>query len=94
MVSAPRSEATTDEWSPIAPANIAPFVAYLATEDCPIHGRIFLVSGGTVHLFQPFSIIDAIEKDGLWSVGELKAEAARFADVPFTLNNPYEGQMG
>ncbi len=88
------SEATTDEWSPIAPANIAPFVAYLATEDCPIHGRIFLVSGGTVHLFQPFSIIDAIAKDGLWSVGELRSEAARFADVPFTLNNPYEGQMG
>ena len=88
------SEATTDEWSPIAPANIAPFVAYLATEDCPIHGRIFLVSGGTVHLFQPFAIIDAIAKDGLWSVGELRSEAARFADVPFTLNNPYEGQMG
>ena len=36
----------TDEWSPIAPANIAPFVAYLATEDCPIHGRIFLVVRG------------------------------------------------
>ncbi len=83
-----------EEWSPIAPANIAPFVAYLATEDCPIHGRIFLVSGGSVRLFQPFSIIDAIEKDGLWSVGELKTEAARFADVPFAINNPYEGQMG
>ncbi len=88
------SESSTDVWSPIAPANIAPFVAYLATEDCPIHGRIFLVSGGTVHLFQPFAIIDAIEKDGLWSVGELKTEAARFAEVPFNLNNPYEGQMG
>jgi NAD(P)-dependent dehydrogenase (short-subunit alcohol dehydrogenase family) len=87
------SDASTDAWSPIAPANIAPFVAYLATEDCPIHGRIFLVAGGTVHLFQPFAIIDAIEKDGLWSVGELKSEAARFADVPFTLNNPYEGRM-
>ncbi len=81
-------------WSPIAPANIAPFVAYLATEDCPIHGRVFLVSGGTVRLFQPFSVIDAIEKDGRWSVEELKTEAARFADVPFNLNNPYEGQMG
>jgi NAD(P)-dependent dehydrogenase (short-subunit alcohol dehydrogenase family) len=87
-------ESSDDGWSPIAPANVAPFVAYLATEDCPIHGRIFLVAGGTVHLFQPFSIIDAIDKDGPWSVGELKTAAARFADVPFTLNNPYEGQMG
>jgi NAD(P)-dependent dehydrogenase (short-subunit alcohol dehydrogenase family) len=84
---------STPGWSPIAPANVAPFVAYLATEDCPIHGRVFLVSGGTVRLFQPFSVIDAIEKDGLWSVEELKTDAARFADVPFNLNNPYEGQM-
>ena len=88
------SEAPAEDWSPTGPENIAPFVAYLATEDCPIHGRIFLVAGGTVRLFQPFSIIDAIEKEGLWSVSELKAEAARFADVPFNLNNPYEGQMG
>jgi NAD(P)-dependent dehydrogenase (short-subunit alcohol dehydrogenase family) len=83
-----------DSWSPIAAANISPFVAYLATEDCPLHGRVFLVSGGTVHLFQPFAIVDRIEKDGPWTVGELKERAARFADVPFTLNNPYEGQMG
>ncbi len=89
-----RTATPSDEWSPISPANIAPFVAYLATEDCPIHGRIFLVSGGTVHLFQPFAIIDAIEKEGRWSVAELKDQAVRFADVPFTLNNPYEGQMG
>ena len=85
---------SADGWSPIAPANIAPFVAYLATEDCPIHGRVFLVSGGTVRLLQPFSVIDTIEKDGLWSVEELRTEAARLADVPFDLNNPYEGQMG
>ena len=88
------TEDQAEGWSPTGPENIAPFVAYLATEDCPIHGRIFLVAGGSVRLFQPFSIIDAIEKEGLWSVGELKAEAARFADVPFNLNNPYEGQMG
>jgi hypothetical protein len=91
---ADRTEPPPDEWSPINPANIAPFVAYLATEDCPIHGRIFLVSGGQVHLLQPFAIIDKIEKDGLWTIGELKKQAARLAEVPFHLNNPYEGQMG
>ena len=83
-----------EAWSPIGPENVAPFVAYLGTEDCPIHGRIFLVAGGAVRLFQPFSVIDAIEKEGLWSVAELKDEAARFADVPFIINNPSEGQMG
>jgi NAD(P)-dependent dehydrogenase (short-subunit alcohol dehydrogenase family) len=87
-------ETPPNAWSPMGPDNIAPFVAYLATEDCPIHGRIFLVSGGHIHLFQPFAIIDQIEKKGLWTVGELKDQAAHFAEVPFTLNNPYEGMMG
>src|SRR5438552_855400 len=37
------------------PANVSPFVAYLATADCPIKGRVFFVAGGGVHLFQPFA---------------------------------------
>jgi NAD(P)-dependent dehydrogenase (short-subunit alcohol dehydrogenase family) len=70
------------------PANVSPFVAYLATADCPIKGRVFYVAGGGVHLFQPFAIIDGITKDGRWTVEELKAEAARLADVPFNLGQP------
>ena len=71
------------------PANVAPFVAYLATADCPIKGRVFFVAGGGVHLFQPFAIVDAITKDGRWTVEELAKEAARFADVPFNLGSPF-----
>ena len=71
------------------PANVSPFVAYLATADCPIAGRVFFVAGGGVHLFQPFAIIDAIEKDGRWTVDELAKSAVHFADVPFNLNRPY-----
>ena len=71
------------------PANVAPFVAYLATGDCPIGGRVFFVAGGGVHLFQPFAIVDAITKDGRWTVQELAKEAARFADVPFHLGSPF-----
>jgi NAD(P)-dependent dehydrogenase (short-subunit alcohol dehydrogenase family) len=89
-----RPETAPGEWSAMDPANIAPFVAYLATEDCPIHGRIFLVSGGQVHLFQPFAVIDSVEKNGLWTVAELRTQTAHFADVPFHLNNPFQGQMG
>ena len=70
------------------PANVSPFVAYLATADCPIKGRIFCVVGGNVQLFQPFAIIDAISKDGRWTVEELATEAARLADVPFDLGQP------
>ncbi len=74
-----------DAWDP---ANVAPFVAYLATADCPIRGRIFYVAGGGIHLFQPFAIIDSITKEGRWTVQELATEAARLADVPFNLGRP------
>jgi hypothetical protein len=70
------------------PANVSPFVAYLATADCPIKGRIFFVAGGGIHLFQPFAIIDGIAKEGRWTVAELATEAARLADVPFSLGQP------
>ena len=71
-----------DAWDP---ANVSPFVAYLATADCPIKGRIFFVAGGGIHLFQPFAIIDSVTKEGRWTVAELATEASRLADVPFNL---------
>jgi NAD(P)-dependent dehydrogenase (short-subunit alcohol dehydrogenase family) len=71
------------------PANISPLVAYLATADCPINGRAFLVWGGEVQLFQPWAIVDTIHKDGRWDIAELQDQAAHFADVPFDLRNPF-----
>jgi NAD(P)-dependent dehydrogenase (short-subunit alcohol dehydrogenase family) len=71
------------------PANVSPFVAYLATEDCPIAGRVFWVRGGEVALFQPFAIVDTIKTDGRWSIDDLKKEAARFATFEFNLGKPY-----
>ncbi len=79
----------TSEWSPNDPANIAPFVAYLCTESCPIRGRVFLVRAGDVYLFQPFAIVDEIHKNGPWTIEELQEEAAHFAEVPFKLNDPF-----
>lgn len=74
----------------LSPANVSPFVAYLATPSCPINGRVFFVMGKTVQLFEPWSIIDRIDKtDGQrWTVDELTSAAAHFAEVPFELNNP------
>jgi NAD(P)-dependent dehydrogenase (short-subunit alcohol dehydrogenase family) len=74
-----------DGFDAMDPANVSPFVAYLATADCPIKGRIFFVAGGGIHLFQPFALIDSISKDGKWTVAELQDQAARLADVPFQL---------
>jgi len=72
-------------FDPMNPANVSPFVAYLATADCPIRGRVFFVAGGAVHLFQPFALVDSVSKDGTWTVAELQEKAARLADVPFDL---------
>ena len=71
------------------PANVSPFVGYLATADCPINGRAFMVLGGTISLFQPWAIVDGITKDGRWSIDELEAEGSRFAEFAFELNDPF-----
>ncbi len=83
------SEVPADGFDVMDPANVSPWVAYLGAESCRVNGRIFLVMGGQVKLFQPFAIVDGIEKDGRWSVAELLEEGDRLADVPFTLNNPF-----
>lgn len=58
------------------PANVSPFVAYLATVDCPIAGKTFFVHGSSVHLIKPWSFHESIETTGRWSIEEL-ADAAR-----------------
>jgi NAD(P)-dependent dehydrogenase (short-subunit alcohol dehydrogenase family) len=82
-----------EEWSALDPANISPFVAYLATEDCPIHGRAFFVLGGEVHLFHPWHIVDTIRKDGKWTVEELQKEGGRLQDYAFDYGHPMASRV-
>jgi NAD(P)-dependent dehydrogenase (short-subunit alcohol dehydrogenase family) len=86
-----RAEQAAAEFDPHSPANISPFVAYLATKDCPIKGRTFFVQGGNVHLVQPWAIVDSISSDHRWTVAELERSAARLADVEFQLRSPLDG---
>jgi len=71
IVAAPTDAATFDRWDP---ANIAPLVAYLGTEDCPATGKVYFILGGQIRLFQPWTLTDTIEKDDRWTVAELQAE--------------------
>jgi NAD(P)-dependent dehydrogenase (short-subunit alcohol dehydrogenase family) len=68
-----------DEWDP---ANVSPFVAYLATADCPFTGETFMVRGGTVQRVRSWSSAERIHKDDRWTVAELAAAAARLAPEP------------
>ena len=73
VVKAPESGGF-DVWDP---ANISPLVAYLSTEECPVTGKVFFVQGGTVRLFQPWTMVDTIERNERWTVAELEQEMAR-----------------
>lgn len=68
VVAKPTDAAIFDAWDP---ANISPLVAALATEDCPATGKVFFVQGGTVRLFQNWTMTTKLEKDERWSVAEL-----------------------
>jgi len=83
------AERAEQPWNTWDPANVSPFVAYLATADCPIRGRVFYVVGGTVGVFHPYAIVDRIEADHRWTIDELREQAPRLADVPFDLGHPF-----
>jgi NAD(P)-dependent dehydrogenase (short-subunit alcohol dehydrogenase family) len=48
-----------DRWDP---ANVSPFVAYLASPGCTITGEVFLIGGSRVQRIKPW------EKDGDWKL--------------------------
>jgi NAD(P)-dependent dehydrogenase (short-subunit alcohol dehydrogenase family) len=61
-----------DVWDP---GNVSPFVAYLATADCPLTGETFLVQGGAVQRFRSWELAEKIDRGDRWSVSELAAQA-------------------
>ena len=71
VVKAPTDSAKFDVWDP---ANISPLVAYLASDSCPATGKVFLVQGGKVQVFQPWTLTEMIDKNDRWTVAELQSE--------------------
>jgi len=69
----PEDEDAFDQWDP---ENIAPLVAWLASEECPATGRVFLIHGGTIRNCRPFVLDDGISKEGRWTIDDLRASEA------------------
>ncbi|HMC41885.1 MAG TPA: SDR family NAD(P)-dependent oxidoreductase [Acidimicrobiales bacterium] len=74
VVRAPDDPDRFDVWDP---ANVSPLVGYLATEACPLNGKVLFVQGGKVQLFQPWTLTESIDKDERWTVAELENEMKR-----------------
>jgi NAD(P)-dependent dehydrogenase (short-subunit alcohol dehydrogenase family) len=71
IVKAPSDPGTFDVWNP---SNVSPLVAYLATESCPISGKVLFVQGGQVRLFQPWTMTATLDKNDRWTVADLAKE--------------------
>jgi NAD(P)-dependent dehydrogenase (short-subunit alcohol dehydrogenase family) len=58
-----------DSW---APENVAPVVAWLASDAATgISGQFFVVWGGAVHLVAPYAPVASLTRDTTWTVAEL-----------------------
>ena len=77
-------EANGESFDPFDPENIAPWVAYLCTEEAAhISGQTFMVTAGIVELVEGWQPVGHIAKPGRWTVGELiGAQADLFKDRP------------
>jgi NAD(P)-dependent dehydrogenase (short-subunit alcohol dehydrogenase family) len=60
------------EFDSLAPENVAPMVAYLASDAAAhITGQVFYVQGGLVQLYQGWTPVAEIQRDQRWTPAEL-----------------------
>jgi NAD(P)-dependent dehydrogenase (short-subunit alcohol dehydrogenase family) len=64
-------EVPEGEFDGFDPANIAPVVAYLAQEKCPLTGKVFAVQGGAISLLDGWTTRETIQTDGPWELDDL-----------------------
>jgi NAD(P)-dependent dehydrogenase (short-subunit alcohol dehydrogenase family) len=65
-------EAEEGEFDGAAPENIAPLVAYLASDAAAhINGKVFGVQAGDIDLYEPWKVVKSISKDERWNPKEL-----------------------
>jgi NAD(P)-dependent dehydrogenase (short-subunit alcohol dehydrogenase family) len=60
------------QFDALAPENVAPMVAYLASDAAAgITGQVFYVQGGLVQLYQGWTPVAELQKDDRWTPSEL-----------------------
>jgi NAD(P)-dependent dehydrogenase (short-subunit alcohol dehydrogenase family) len=76
MMKAPEDPTAFDTFHP---RHVSPLVAYLATADCPINGKLFTVQGGQINEVSGWTVGEAIQTDGDWTIAGLGEQLAGVA---------------
>ena len=69
MVREPEDPADFDVYHPRHPA---PVVGWLATEDCPVTGRVFMVKGGDIRPYTPWTRQDFVAEERDFTIAEVE----------------------
>lgn len=67
------TDGSFDRWSP---AHIAPLVAWLCTEDCPVTAQVYGVGGDRITRYREWSPVDEAVNEGGWTIDEVAKAAA------------------
>jgi NAD(P)-dependent dehydrogenase (short-subunit alcohol dehydrogenase family) len=86
------------EFDVFSPRNVAPLVAWLASDDAAdVHGEIFRVGGGTVWLMQGWHSVGKVQQHAPWeanALGEkIKAELAKGGTRKETMADVFAGGL-
>lgn len=73
MMAAEAAAIEEGDFDAFSPANISPLVAYLATEKCPITGKVFAVQGGAISELAGWHDVKTIETEGPWLLDDIAA---------------------
>ncbi|WP_378737415.1 SDR family oxidoreductase [Nocardia brasiliensis] len=73
MMAAEADEVAEGEFDAFSPANISPLVAYLASDKCPITGKVFAVQGGAISELAGWHDVKTIETEGPWLIDDISA---------------------
>jgi NAD(P)-dependent dehydrogenase (short-subunit alcohol dehydrogenase family) len=68
-----------DAFDAFDPRHVSPLVAYLATADCPVNGKLLAVQGGAINEVTNWTVAEGIQTDGDWTIEVL---AEKLGGVP------------
>jgi NAD(P)-dependent dehydrogenase (short-subunit alcohol dehydrogenase family) len=74
-----RQEVAAGTLDPYDPKHVSPLVAWLATEDCPLSGRLFAVQGGSIQPMTGWQLGEPITTDRDWTIDEIATKLERSA---------------